>query len=250
MNIGIIGHGKMGHEVESRANAENIGIAAVIDPDDRDATSKEITAKSMEHVDVAIDFSTPSSVLTNVERLAALHKNVVVGTTGWYENMDRIKALVKKEKIGLIYSPNFSVGVNLFFQIVKRAAVLVDKFPGYDPYVYEIHHNQKTDAPGGTARVLGNIIIDNVKRKKKMVFERVADRKIAPEELHVASIRAGYIPGIHVVGFDGAADTIELTHTARSRAGFAEGALMAAKWIHGKKGFYSMEDFIASVAGE
>ncbi len=185
--------------------------------------------------------------MNNIKELAGLHKSVVVGTTGWYDSIDSVRKLVEKQGIGLIYSPNFSIGINIFMQIADRAAAIMDKFEMYDPYVYEMHHNQKIDAPGGTAKALGGILLKNIKRKKKMAFDRITDRKIAPDELHVASIRAGFMPGTHVVGFDGAADTIELVHTARSRAGFAEGAIMAARWLNGRKGFYTMEDLINSV---
>ena len=250
MKIAIIGYGKMGHVIELVAKTQGIGVASIIDPTSEAATSATITEDVLEDADVAIDFTSPDTVIDNIEAVAKTGTNMVVGTTGWYDNLDKAKKIVKKYETGLVYSPNFSIGVNLFFRIVRNAAVLMDQFPTYDPFVYEMHHNQKTDAPGGTAKILADIIIKNVKRKKRIVSDRITDRKISPDELHVASIRAGYIPGVHVVGFDGEADTIELTHTARSRTGFAEGAILAAKWINSKKGFYTLDDIISGMVGE
>ncbi len=246
IRIAIIGYGRMGREIETTARSEGIEVVSIIDPAKDGATGKEITKETIGEAEIAIDFSSPGSVIENIKRVAGLKKNMVIGTTGWYGQMEEARRLIEKEGTGLIYSPNFSIGVNIFFQIVKEAASLIDKFPGYDPYVYELHHNQKTDAPGGTAKELGSIILQNIKRKKDMVFDRISDRRIDPAEVHVASIRAGQMPGTHVVGFDGPADTIELKHTARSRAGFSEGAIEAAKWIRGRKGFYSMKDLIES----
>jgi 4-hydroxy-tetrahydrodipicolinate reductase len=250
VRIAILGYGKMGHAVEAMAIGQGVEIVSTIDPMASDARYKEVNEESVKDADVVIDFTSPKAVVGNIGLVAALHKNMVVGTTGWYDNVDSVRETVKRQGIGFVYSPNFSIGVNLFFRMVRRAAVLMDQFPSYDPFVYEMHHNQKTDAPGGTAKILGEIILKNVKRKKRMAFDRINDRKIEPDELHVGSIRAGYMPGTHVVGFDGEADTIELTHTARSRTGFAEGALLAAKWISGKKGFYTLDDIISGMVGD
>ena len=250
MRIAILGYGKMGHAVEAMARNQGIEVVSTIDPMASDATHKAISAESVGNADVVIDFTSPKSVLGNIGLVAALHKNMVVGTTGWYDSIDSVKETVKSQGIGFVYSPNFSIGVNLFFRMVRRAAVVMDQFPTYDPFVYEMHHNQKTDAPGGTAKILGEIILKNVKRKKRMAFDRINDRKIEPDELHVGSLRAGYMPGTHVVGFDGEADTIELIHTARSRTGFAEGALLAARWISDRKGFYTLDDIISGLVGD
>lgn len=250
MKIAIIGYGKMGHAIEEMARVQRIEIASIIDPTAPGATHTSITKEALQHADAAIDFTAPKSAIANIEKVADLGKNMVIGTTGWTDHLEEAKNIVKKNKTGFVYSPNFSIGVNLFFRMVKNASVLMGSFPNYDPFVYEIHHRQKTDAPGGTAKMLGEIVVKNIGRKKRMTFDRINDRKIDPEELHVASIRAGYIPGTHVVGFDGEADTIELKHTARSRTGFAEGAITAAKWINGKKGFYTLEDVISEIVGD
>ena len=243
MKISIIGYGKMGHEIERVAKARGIGIASVIDPNEKSASHHEINENSVKDADVVIDFSVPAAVAKNVMTVSSLGKNMVVGTTGWYDSLDEVKDIVRKNGIGFIYSPNFSIGVNLFFKIAEESSKLLNKTNDYDVFVYEGHHNQKVDSPSGTAKALGDIILKNIRRKTKLVFDKL-DRKILPEELHVASFRAGYIPGTHVVGFDSEADTIELKHSARSRAGFALGAVMAAEWVKGKKGFFTMQDFM------
>ena len=245
LKIAIVGYGKMGHAVEALAGRHDVEVASIIDPSDKDASHDSITKESLSGADVAIDFTSAASALGNIEAVAALGKCIVIGTTGWYDSLPKAREIVDNKGTGIVYSPNFSIGVNVFFRIVKDASALFDKFPGYDPFVYEMHHNQKMDAPGGTAKKLGEIILANVKRKKRLAYDRIDGRRIAPDELHVASVRAGSLPGTHVVGFDGEADTIELRHTARSRSGFAEGALFAAKWIKGRKGLYSLEDIIA-----
>lgn len=249
VNIAIVGYGRMGHAIETMAINNGINVVSIIDTSDKDANYDEITQKSLEAADVAIDFTSSVSALKNIEKIAMLGKNIVIGTTGWYGDMNAVKNIVEKNNIGVVYSPNFSIGVNIFFQIVKTAAVQFNKFPMYDPFVYELHHNQKSDAPGGTAMKLGNILTTNIKRKSKLVYDRIDNKRIKPEELHVASIRAGHLPGTHVVGFDGESDTIELKHMARSRSGFAEGALFAAKWIIERSGLYSFEDVIKEVVG-
>lgn len=243
MRISIIGYGRMGREVERLSRLRGIEVSSIIDRSDANATSRSITKEALQGADVAVDFTHPDSVLDNIKAVSALGKNMLVGTTGWYSSLNEAKDIVRESDIGFVYSPNFSMGVNLFFKIVDESSMLFNKIADYDIFVYEGHHSQKADSPSGTAKALGDIILKNIERKKKIVSDKI-DRKILPEELHVASFRAGYIPGTHVVGFDSEADTIELKHTARSRAGFALGALLAAEWIKNKKGFYTMQDFM------
>ena len=243
MNIAIVGYGKMGQEVEKAAKARGINVKSIIDPNDNNASHKEINDKSMSNVDVCIDFTNPSAVVGNISKISKFRKNIVVGTTGWYDKITEAKNIVKNSKTGLVYASNFSIGVNVFFKIIENAAKIVNKIDDYDIYGYELHHNKKIDSPSGTARTIGEILIKNIKRKNKLLFEKI-DRKIEPNELHFASVRAGFIPGTHVVGFDSSADTIELKHTARSREGFAIGAVMAAQWIKNKRGFYNIDDII------
>ena len=249
MNIAIIGYGKMGHEIEKVAIAKGINIKSVIDPNDKNSAYQEINEKSMHDVDVCIDFTNPSAVLGNVEKISSYGKNIVVGTTGWYGEIKDVEDIVKKGDIGLVYAQNFSIGVNVFLKIIENAAKIIDKIDEYDAYGYEMHHNKKIDSPSGTAKTIGEILIKNIKRKNKIIFEKI-DRRIEPNELHFASVRAGSIPGTHVIGFDSSADTIELKHTARNREGFASGAIMAAQWVHNKKGFYNINDMMKSIFGD
>ena len=240
MNIAIIGYGNMGREIERISAAKGITVVSRIDKQQKDADFSEINKQSLKNADVCIDFTSPDSVVNNVKKIAELKKDMVIGTTGWYSNLEQVEKIVKSNGIGLVYGPNFSIGVNLFFKMVENASKLVNQFDDYDIFGYELHHNRKMDSPSGTAKALGKILLDNIKRKKTLAYDRI-DRKIKQEELHFASIRSGSIPGTHVIGFDSSADTIELKHTARNREGFALGAVMAAKWINGKKGIYSFE---------
>ena len=247
MNIAIIGYGKMGHEIERAARAKGINVRT-IDPSEPSANYKQINEESMKGVNVCVDFTHPDSVIGNLEKISKFKKNIVVGTTGWYNNMDKVKKIVENTKIGLIWSGNFSIGVNIYFRIIETAARAINKFNDYDIFVHEFHHNKKADSPSGTAVMIGKIIVDNIERKKKIVTEELK-RKIDPDELHISSTRCGTIPGTHIVGFDSSADTIELTHTARSREGFALGAVTAAQWIQGKKGFYDIDNMMKEIIG-
>lgn len=248
MNIAIIGYGKMGHEIERIAKSKGANVVSVIDPAGGNAANKEINGQSMRNVDVCIDFSTPQSVISNIKKISKFKKNIVVGTTGWHDKLGEAQKIVKQSKIGLIYASNFSIGVNIFFKIVENAAKIMNNMEDYDIYGYEVHHSKKIDSPSGTAKTLGDILIKNIRRKSKLLFDR-AEGKISPNELHFASIRAGSIPGTHIVGFDSSADTIELKHEARNREGFAAGALIAAQWIKGKKGFYTIDNMMESIIG-
>src|SRR3989338_4784300 len=246
MKLALIGYGKMGKEVERAARLRGHTVCATIDKSDSGAMRKAIDDKGscLKDADVVIDFTVPSAVVDNIRKVAAAKKNMVVGTTGWYDGMTEAKQVIGNAGTGFIYSSNFSVGVNVFYRIVEAAAKLIDKVPEYDVFGCELHHNQKLDSPSGTAKSIAEILLKNIGRKRQVQYDKL-DRKINPEELHFASVRAGSIPGTHVVGFDSEADTIELKHTARSRAGFALGAVMAAEWVKGKKGFFTMNDFIS-----
>ena len=246
MKIALIGYGKMGKEVERVAKLRGHAVCAIVDLSAAGATHKVIDdgGSCFKDADVVIDFTVPSAVVGNIRRVTAAKKNMVVGTTGWYDGMTEAKQLVGAAGTGFIYSSNFSIGVNAFYRVVEAAARLINKVPEYDVFGYELHHNQKLDSPSGTAKSIAEILLKNIGRKKQAQYGKL-DRKINPEELHFASVRAGSIPGTHVVGFDSEADTIELKHTARSRAGFALGAVMAVEWLKGRKGFFTMNDFIS-----
>jgi 4-hydroxy-tetrahydrodipicolinate reductase len=243
MRIGLIGHGKMGQEIEKLAAQKNHTIAAIF------THARPIwSEKDLSHIDVLIDFSLPGVALKNIETAARAKVNLVEGTTGWYEKITEVQKLVQQSEIGFMYASNFSLGVNLFFKIVAHTGTLFNRFADYDLFVHETHHNQKLDSPSGTALSLGKILLKTVERKKTILSDR-AGSKIEPAHLHISSTRVGAVPGTHTVGFDSSADTIELTHTARNRLGFAMGALAAAEWIstQKKQGFFTMDDFLSDV---
>lgn len=237
MKIAIIGYGQMGKLIERLATEQKIEVVSIIDPN----LEKVIDAESLKDADVCIDFSLPDAVLKNCKQIAKLKKNIVIGTTGWSEHLNEISQIAQDNNIGIIYGSNFSIGMNTFFHIVANAAELINQIDNYDLFGYEMHHNKKVDSPSGTAKTLAEIVLDKVDRKETAQYDKL-DRKIDDEEFHLASIRSGDIPGTHVIGFDSSADTIELKHTARSRDGFALGAISAAKWIEHKTGIYNFQD--------
>lgn len=219
--IAIVGYGKMGRLVESLAPEYGFEVGLKLD-EFNNANGEGVTAANFRGIDVAIDFSIPAAVVRNVEAIAALGVNMVIGTTGWQEHADHVRDVVERRNVGLVWSPNFSIGVNAFFRIVAEAAKALSHEKEYGAWAWEIHHDTKKDAPSGTLLKLVNVM-------KKSGYGRPID---------VSSNRAGRHPGTHEIGFDSAADTITLRHTARSREGFARGALKAAQWIIGKKGFH------------
>ncbi len=233
MKIALIGFGKMGREIDSVAREQGEVIARIFEWD------RTVTPEALADVDICIEFSTPDAVLQNIRTAIEARRDIVVGTTGWYHHLSEIKGAVKES--GLLYSSNFSLGMNIFFRIVKQAAVLMDKVADYDPYVHEVHHRQKADSPSGTALSLAHILTGTIARKSE-ILTKPPDGKIDPDMLHVSSTRAGFFAGTHIVGFDSEADLIELQHTAKSRRGFALGALAAARWLRGRKGVYTMDD--------
>lgn len=248
MNIAIIGYGKMGKEIEKAASIKDMNVVSVIDTKNPDAKFDEISSVSLEGVDVAIDFTHPDTVLENIRKVTGLGVNMVVGTTGWYDKIDEVRKTVDDSDVGVIWSGNFSIGVNILFRMIEDSARIMNKFSDYDPYVHEFHHNEKVDSPSGTAVMIGNILLDKIDRKERLVTSELK-RKIEKDELHVSSTRAGSIPGTHIVGFDSFSDTIELKHTARGRAGFATGAVLAAEFINGKKGLFDINGMMDEIIG-
>ena len=222
MKLAIIGYGKMGRLIEQLA--PEYGFASVVAIDIGEDFAKAAGA------DVAIEFTAPEAVPGNIEKLAAMKLPVVVGTTGWLRHMDDVRAAVEKNGSALVWSPNFSVGVNVFLRVAREAARLLADEKEYGAWAWEIHHDTKKDAPSGT-------MIKLVEEMKAAGYARNID---------VSSNRAGRHPGTHEIGFDSAADTITLRHTARSREGFARGALKAAQWIVGKQGVFEFSDVLFS----
>jgi 4-hydroxy-tetrahydrodipicolinate reductase len=233
MRIALIGQGKMGSQIESIAREQGETIARVFE------LGSEVRPDALGDVDVCIDFSIPEAVISNIRAAAQAKRDIVVGTTGWYQHLPELKSVVTDS--GLLYSANFSIGMNLFFRIVRQAAQLMNGTAEYDPYVHEIHHRQKVDSPSGTALQLGRILLNEIDRKKE-ILGKPPDGKIGTEMLHVSSTRVGTVAGTHTVGFDSEADLIELTHVAKTRRGFALGALTAARWLRGRKGIFTMDD--------
>ncbi|MBU2510466.1 4-hydroxy-tetrahydrodipicolinate reductase [bacterium] len=248
MNISIIGYGKMGQLIEQCARERDLGVKSIIDPFHPQATHKEFTEDAMKGVDTCICFTQPDVAFSNIENICKYKKHGVIGTTGWTGQMKEVEKIVKSSGTGLVYSSNFSIGVNIFFKLIEQASKVFNAFDVYDILGYEAHHNRKMDSPSGTATTIANIILENIDRKKT-IFEDRLNRKIEPEELHFASMRGGSIPGTHTVLFDSEFDTIELKHTARNRLGFATGAVIASEWIAGKKGLFTESDMMKQLLG-
>jgi 4-hydroxy-tetrahydrodipicolinate reductase len=225
--LAIVGYGKMGKLIEQLAPEYGFTVALKLD-EFNNVNGEGVTAHNFRGIDVAVDFSIPAAVRSNVEGIAALGVNLVIGTTGWLQSVDAIKAAVAKNGIGLVWSPNYSIGVNVFFRLVMEASRLLAAQPEYGAWAWEIHHATKKDAPSGT-------LLKLVEDMKKAGYTRPVD---------VSSSRAGAVPGTHVIGFDSTADTITLCHAARSREGFARGALQAAQWVIGQKGFHEFSDIL------
>jgi 4-hydroxy-tetrahydrodipicolinate reductase len=223
MNLLVLGKGKTGSLVADVARDRKHHIRVVGAKDNVDGSA--ITADGLRDVNVVIDFTTPHCVLANIEGCVKAGKNIVVGTTGWYPQIDRVREMVERQGTGLLYAANFSVGVNLFFEVARTAAAALRH--EYSGQIFERHHAHKKDAPSGTAIAIQNVIREAGGKK---------------EELEITSFREGEVVGLHEVVFESAADRIYLCHDAKSRRGFAEGAVLAAEWLVGKKGFYDFKD--------
>jgi 4-hydroxy-tetrahydrodipicolinate reductase len=224
MKIGLIGYGAMGRLVGDLATQRGHDTAVKIDLDGADRSVDNL-AELIRGCDVAIDFSIAGAVPKNAEACARAQRPLVIGTTGWLAEVEHVRQIVEASGGALIYGANFSIGVQVFYRIAARAAELFRQVETYDPFIEEAHHKRKRDAPSGTA----------------LQLEKIATQALG-RQIPVSSTRAGYIPGTHRLGFDSAADQIRITHEARSREGFAAGALMAAEWIVGRKGFYEFSE--------
>lgn len=227
MNLAIVGYGRMGRIIEQLAPEYDFEVKLKLD-EYNNSTHEGLTAENFAGIDVAVEFSIPETAAENLVRLAALGVNAVAGATGWTGHLDRVKAAVDEHGTGMVWAPNFSVGVNVFIRLVSEAARLLSAQPEYGAWGWEIHHDAKKDAPSGTMLKL-------VDHMKQAGYDR---------PVNVASNRAGKVPGTHEIGFDSAADTITLRHQARSREGFARGALQAARWVAGKQGFHEFSEIL------
>lgn len=227
--LAIAGYGKMGRMVEQLAPEYGFEVCGRLDV----AGMKSVSAVTLNGARVAIEFSAPAAAAENLLKLAGLGVNTVCGTTGWYEELPRVREAVAAAGTGLVFAPNFSIGVNLFVEMVAHAAAIVAKHPEYEAWGWEIHHSAKKDAPSGTLKKLAEEM-------------RAAGYGGA---LSLSANRAGAHPGTHEIGFDSAGDTITLRHTTRSRDGFARGALQAARWIAGKCGVYEFREIVGELQG-
>ena len=244
MNIALLGYGKMGKIIEKIATDRKHNIVLKIDHDNQ----HELTAENLKKADAIIEFTTPASVLSNIQLCFDAGVPVVVGTTGWYEHLAQVKQNCVESGSTLLYASNFSVGVNIFFHINRKLAKLMNNYPYYDVQVEEIHHTQKLDSPSGTAITIAEGIIENVDRKKEWVNVLTAegndadDSSLRNNQVLIESFRIDSVPGTHTVIYDSEVDTIEFKHTAHNRNGFALGAVLAAEWVHNNKGFFSVEE--------
>jgi 4-hydroxy-tetrahydrodipicolinate reductase len=237
MKIALVGHGRMGREVERLAPELGHEIVARID------RGEALTEAALGGAEVAIEFTRPDAAPGNLVRLAELGVDVACGTTGWDAERARVEAAVAAAGTGLITAANFSVGVALFTRIVARAATLVDALDDYDVALFEAHHRHKADAPSGTALRLAEVLLTRVARKRDWSME-LGEGPVDPSLLQVAVTRAGEIPGTHRISLEGPNDAVELTHRARDRGGFARGAIQAAEWVRGRAGAFGLDDWL------
>jgi len=236
MNIALIGYGKMGKAIEDIAVQRGHTIVLKIDIDNADQFTKE----NLDKADVAIEFTGPHSAFENVKKLMQFGAPTVCGSTGWLDKIEEIKNDCKKNNTAFIYASNFSVGVNIFFEVNKRLASLMKAHEDYEIQLTEIHHTEKKDAPSGTAITLAEQVLENIPRKKNWV-NNISDN---PEELEILSERIDPAAGTHKVKYSSGIDDIEIIHTAHTRKGFALGAVLAAEFLKGKKGIYSMKEVL------
>jgi 4-hydroxy-tetrahydrodipicolinate reductase len=228
MRLLVVGHGRMGRLVEGLAPSYGFDVAGVLEADSN-AGGAGVTAERCRGVDVAVDFSTAEATLATVPRLAAHGVSLVVGTTGWQAREAEIREAVAQAGVGAVVAANFSLGANVLDALVESAGRLLSDADSYGAFIHEAHHAAKKDAPSGTA----------------LVLRRALERGGYARPVDVSSTRAGHIPGTHTVGFDGPAETLALVHTVRDRATFAHGALAAARWVVGRKGWFTMRDVLS-----
>lgn len=241
MNIVLLGYGKMGQLIEKFAIKRGHEVVLIVDENNR----AEITADDLIGADVAIDFSTPHAALENIDLCFEANLPLVVGTTGWYDHLEEIKETCIAQDRSLLYGSNFSIGVNIFFHVNRMLAQAIAPYKQYDVQVEEIHHIHKLDAPSGTAITIAEGIIENNSSKTAWVNELVGGTEQIipkPDELLIESLRIEEVPGTHTVLYSSEVDQIEFKHTAHNRDGFALGAVVAAEWLKGKKGFYQVTD--------
>jgi 4-hydroxy-tetrahydrodipicolinate reductase len=239
MRIVIIGYGRMGKEIENCAKQLSIPISKTID------CKADLKTYQFDPDEVAIEFTEPKAFLDNIKILCEKKVTTVAGTTGWDTQKKQVEKLVHDANIGFLYSTNFSIGVNLFWKVLNHTATLMNHFDQYDIALHEIHHKEKKDSPSGTALQSAHILLQQLSRKNDIVTDKM-DRKIKNNELHVSSTRSGYVVGKHSAIFDSLADSLTISHAAKNRQGYAQGAILCAKWLYQnqKIGFFTMDDYM------
>jgi 4-hydroxy-tetrahydrodipicolinate reductase len=269
MNVALVGYGKMGKLLESKALERGHRVIAVVEPYVRDGAAAALSgaplyktvadADTLEAADVVVEFTRPDGAPDNIMNLARRKCPVVSGTTGWYCRLGEVSAAVKAADSALLWASNFSLGVNIFYRIAVCAAKAFDPFPEYDVGGMETHHNRKADSPSGTAKTLVEKVLAAMTRKKRAAWDTL-DGPPPADTIHFPSLRVGSVPGVHSLVFDSSADTIEITHTARGREGFADGALLAAEWLvncpgpgqdagKARTGVFTMDDVLGEILG-
>ncbi len=233
VRLALVGYGKMNREIHSLAKNFDSDVRTVFH------SRSPVTVEGLREVDVCIDFSHPEAVIPNARIITSAGKKLVIGTTGWYDDLPVLEKIIENESAGVIYSPNFSLGVYLFYEVASFMADLMNHQEEYDVAVEEKHHALKRDLPSGTALHLAHLILKNISRKKKTALP---PHPCDPEILSITAARSGYYFGEHSLVFDAEVDTLSLTHRAKNRRGFCEGALKAAFWISQKKGLYTIKD--------
>ncbi len=236
MKIALIGYGKMGHEIEKIALERHHQIVLTIDVDNQN----DCSADQLKKADVAIDFSTPGSAFANILMCFEANVPIVCGTTGWLNKLDEVTEKCKQSNQTFFYASNFSLGVNVFFAVNKYLSALMNGIDSYDVDMREIHHIHKLDAPSGTAITLANDIVANVERKTDWELNQKSD----PSKICIQAVRENEVPGTHIITWDSSVDCIQISHEAKSRKGFALGAVLAAEFIYNKKGIYTMSDLL------
>ena len=234
MNVAIIGYGKMGHEIEQVLLSRGHSVALIIDQDN----AHDLCAEKLAGVDVAIEFTTPTTAYSNVRTCIECGTPVVSGTTGWHDKLEELQALCRERGSSMIWSSNYSLGVNITFRLNRYLAELMNRFEGYNVAIEEIHHTQKKDAPSGTAISLANDILERVERKQRWLNEPTEEA----DTIEITSLREGAVPGTHTVTYESADDKIEIKHTLFSRRALALGAVVAAEFVATRKGVFTIDD--------
>lgn len=241
MKIALVGHGRMNKAIEVAAKERGHEVSQIIT---NTQELQEALGSSKDEIDIAMEFSTREAAPANMQLLIEHGITTVAGTTGCNEAVEAMQKLADDSNVGFLWSSNFSIGVNIFWQVVAEATKRFDAFAEYDVFGHEAHHKNKADSPSGTALTTAKHILENSTRKTEIVTEKL-DRTPEEHELHFSSVRGGSIPGHHKVTFDSPNNTVEITQTARGSAEFAVGAVLTAEWLHGKTGNKTMQDFLA-----